>query len=89
MFGEAGGRTFLGTVMGMERGKVHVLLDEPPIDVKAYLRHMHGEPEITADHTTLRDAKGVRYRVGDAVRVGVLDRERGSKRWRLVVQREG
>ena len=66
-----------GTVMGLTGGRVHVALDEPPIDVKVYLE----------------DARKVRFggaaagdlALGDRVEVTVRSRDRKSGRWDLAL----
>jgi ribonuclease R len=69
----------LATVMGVSRDAVHVTLDDPPVDLKVYLRHQ-GEVKRTTDQlAVVREADGsVVCEVGDAVLVRVrgLDRER-------------
>ena len=77
-----------GTVMGVSRSKVHVALDEPPIDVKVYIHHLQrrhgGRVAQGRDRVTLRRRDGKRLRtVGDAVEVRVRDRDRGRDRWEL------
>lgn len=64
-----------GIVMGLTGGRVHVALDQPPIDVKVYLE----------------DARKVRFggaaagdlALGDRVEVSVRGRDRKSGRWDL------
>ena len=77
-------RILAGTLMGLSRGKAYVRLDDPGIDVKAYLRHQQrfgGSVAIEADGTTLRRGGSTLARVGDsiALRVDGLD----GKRWVL------
>ena len=79
-----------GTVMGVSRDKVHVLLDDPPIDVKVYARHLEkqrrdGPLRQGRDHLTLRRAKGGARvaTVGEAVRVRVDGHDRKRDRWTL------
>ena len=77
-----------GTVMGVSRSKVHVALDEPPIDVKVYIHHLSrrlGRRLAQGrDRVTLREADGTRrVTVGDEVAVRVTGRDRGRDRWEL------
>ncbi len=77
-----------GTVMGVSRSKVHVVLDEPPIDVKVYIHHLSrrlgGRVAQGRDRVTLRRADGTRlHTVGDEVAVRVTGRDRGRDRWQL------
>ncbi len=77
-----------GTVMGVSRSKVHVVLDDPPIDVKVYinhLRHQLGRRLAQGrDRVTLRFDDGARlHTVGDEVHVRVCGRDRGRDRWQL------
>ena len=77
-----------GTVMGVSRSKVHVALDEPPIDVKVYIHHLSrrlGRRLAQGrDRVTLREADGTRrVTVGDEVTVRVTGRDHGRDRWEL------
>jgi ribonuclease R len=79
-----------GTVMGLTRSKVHVTLDDPPLDLKIYLREL-GKAlggawlEVDPDGVTLRVPKTgqVVLRVGDAVRLVTVALDRASDRWIL------
>ncbi len=80
-----------GTVLGVSRSKVHVGLDEPPIDVKVYIDHLRrrlgGNGHRLAqgrDRITLRRGDGKRLdTVGDEVEVRVTGRDRERDRWEL------
>ncbi len=77
-----------GTVLGISRSKVHVGLDEPPIDVKVYLYHLAeqlGERVVQGrDGMTLRRADGTRLRaMGDEVALRVRGRDATRDRWQL------
>ncbi len=78
-----------GTVLGISRTKVHVGLDDPPIDIKIYIQHLqeHHPDRIAQgrDRMTLRNLKtGERlWAVGDSVTVRVVDRDTARDRWRL------
>lgn len=79
-----------GTVMGVSRSKVHVTLDEPPIDVKVYVHHLQrqlgGRVAQGRDRMTLRNLAegGAALRiVGDEVAVRVRGRDAGRDRWEL------
>jgi len=73
-----------GTLLGLTPTKAHVLLDEPPIDVKVYLRDARGGLRVDDAHATLRDEAGaVRAKVGDAAGLDVLGRDERRDRWRL------
>lgn len=78
-----------GTVMGLARGKVHVLLDEPPIDVKVYTVHLEAALGLRLvlgrDATALRDERtgDAVLRVGDEVSVVVVGRDETLDRWEL------
>ncbi len=90
-----------GTVMGVSRSKVHVGLDEPPIDVKVYLHHLRRRSAALAplrgdahrlaqgrDRITLRRGDGRRlHTVGDEVAVRVTGRDRERDRWELELLR--
>ena len=75
--------------MGLARGKVYVLLDEPPIDVKVYLRHQkrfaEAPLEMDPHGTTLRSGDRTLCRLGDAVRVRVRGKDAERDRWILTL----
>ncbi len=80
----------LGTVMGLSPSKVLVALDDPPVDVKLYVRDL-GRARggawltLTDDGAALSDeTSGERVlRVGDAARVVLEGRDPGQDRWIL------
>ncbi|MEM7586997.1 MAG: RNB domain-containing ribonuclease [Acidobacteriota bacterium] len=78
-----------GTVLGISRSKVHVGLDDPPIDVKVYIHHLQKRQSQRIaqgrDGMTLRNlATGDPVNaVGDAVAVRVAERDAARDRWRL------
>ncbi|MEN0060743.1 MAG: RNB domain-containing ribonuclease [Myxococcota bacterium] len=75
------------TVMGVSRGRVHVQLDEPPIDAKVYFRHLsdrHGPLTADALGMAAHRADGTPLVVaGDSVQVRVLGRDAETDRWAL------
>ncbi len=82
----ATGRRWSGTVMGLTRGKVHVQLDDPAIDVKSYLRTQDRELHLDARGCQLADARGAWLSVGDPVTVWVVGREVSADRWDVRVK---
>jgi len=78
-----------GTLMGLNRRKVHVLLDDPKIDVKLYLDYLtelaSGPVTISDDGAEL-DLGQAACRIGDQVRVQVRERDAGQDRWILALQ---
>ncbi len=92
LFASAGDREFTGTVMGCTSEKLHVLLDEPPVDVKLYGRHLAKalgrKVAASDDGAELRDQDGkVVCRLGDRARVRVLGRDERAQRWQLSLSR--
>jgi ribonuclease R len=80
------GTAFVGTVMGLSRGRIHVQLDEPAVDVKVYLRH---QPGAIDDRRCQVGCEGAEVlRVGDAVRVTVHGRDEAADRWILRATRQ-
>ncbi|MEM7250627.1 MAG: RNB domain-containing ribonuclease [Pseudomonadota bacterium] len=73
-----------GTVVGISRKKVHVSLDDPPIDVKVYFAHL-GEGVRMRDDVTAGDETTTVCALGDRVSLEVvgLEREHGRERWRF------
>jgi ribonuclease R len=76
-------RKLSGTLMGAEGSKAYIRLDEPPIDVKVYLK-LASEPMAPSDDGTslLRDGDVV-FRLGDHVSVIVVDKHATKDRWIL------
>lgn len=84
-------RSFRGTVMGLTRSKIHVTLDEPPIDVKLYVRHQRrlvaGELELGDEGAAMVAGGEIFCRLGDAVKVHVEGRDDEHDRWILTLER--
>ena len=85
------GGEFAGTVMGMTRGKIHVMLDLPPIDVKVYMGHQQrfakGDLKVSEDGSVLSEDRGSTLcRLGDEVAVRVRGRDEKKDRWILTVE---
>ncbi len=81
----------VGTVVGIAPGKVHVLLDEPTIDVKLYMgdvgKGLGGFLVPSHDGAALSlDGKRV-LTLGDEVRLRVEGRDAARDRWVLVPRR--
>jgi ribonuclease R len=77
-----------GTVVGIAPGKVHVLLDEPHIDVKLYMgdvgKGLGGFLVVAHDGAALAlDGRRV-LTLGDSVRLRVEGRDESRDRWVLV-----
>lgn len=85
------GRTRTATVMGLGGDKVHLLLDDPPIDAKWYHAHAHaqvgGRVRADPDGITLLGPSGPIVAVGDGVDVAVRSFDPDRKRWELAVTR--
>lgn len=77
-------RPLRGTLMGLARGKAHIRLDQPTLDVKAYLKHQArfgGPVSIGAEGSTLLREGAPLARVGDPVELVVHPPE--NERWVL------
>ncbi|HZO13129.1 MAG TPA: RNB domain-containing ribonuclease [Polyangiaceae bacterium] len=77
-----------GTLMALTRGKLHVLLDDPGVEVKIYTRHLERQlrtrVDTSPDGIALVDAHGkTLWRLGDAVNVQLVGRDRKDDRWKL------
>jgi hypothetical protein len=75
--------------MGITRDKVHVRLDDPPIDVKVYVGHLSGQRgaiELSPSGAALRCADGSSWALGDAVKLRVLGRDEERDRWELAIR---
>jgi exoribonuclease R len=76
-----------GTLMGVTRAKLHVQLDDPPLDVKVYARHLP-EPWVADDGPATARCGARVIRLGDIVGLTVAGRDdRG--RWRLALAPDG
>ena len=75
------------TVLGIDRKKTYVQLDDPPIDVKVYHRHLADRlgrnVEAGYDGVSLRAGRRHFLALGDAVTLRALGLDRGSDRWQL------
>jgi ribonuclease R len=78
------------TVMGLSRNKVHVALDDPPLDLKLYLRELGRVLggvwlEPSEDGVSLREQRSGRvvFSVGDALDLETLALDAGTDRWVL------
>ncbi len=76
------GDAWPATVMGLSSTKLHVQLDDPPIDAKLYLRDWAG---ARADGAVLRVEGRAVLRVGDSVQVQAYGRDAQRDRWQLRV----
>jgi ribonuclease R len=75
-----------GTVMGCSDAKLYVQLDEPPLEVKVYLRDL--SRALGAPAELVRGGAGLRvgdrrFDVGGAITLRVADYDRRHDRWRL------
>lgn len=86
LFSEArqGSRSLVGTLMGLTSSKAHVLLDDPAVDVKVYLRDM---PELKRRDDVSLEVDGLALRVGDPVRLVVEGQDLERNRWKLVLRK--
>jgi ribonuclease R len=80
-----------GTVLGMTRGKAHVMLDDPAIEVKVYSQHLERlldtRIDLSSDGVQLERSDGsVVCCIGDTVRIRVHERD-GQKRWIIDLER--
>lgn len=76
--------------MGIAKNKVHVALDEPPLDLKLYLRELGqvlGGVWLTPseDGVSLLEERSGRvvFSVGDAIDLETLALDSGTDRWVL------
>ena len=84
---EAGGGERPGSLMGLTRRKLHVRIEDPPLDVKLYLHHL----EQQCDHRLRVDDEGLRLMrgnealltLGDKVVLRVRGQDRDADRWAL------
>lgn len=73
-----------GTVLGFGSDRIHVQLDEPRLDLKAYLADQPDSWRV--DPLETEAVSGERaVRLGDRVRLAVDGLDRARDRWRLVV----
>ncbi|MFT4626448.1 MAG: ribonuclease R [Myxococcota bacterium] len=88
LLGRRVGTDLPGTVMGVGKGRVYVQLDDPPVDVKVYTRHLASGARPDGLDTALVGADGaVVARLGDRVQVRVVGPDRDSDRWALDLRR--
>jgi ribonuclease R len=81
----------LGTVMGIDRSKIYVLLDEPAVEIKVYLHYLSEalstELQIDQDAVALhtKHDQQVIARMGDAVSIMVNGWDKKRDRWILLI----
>ncbi|MCB9693641.1 MAG: RNB domain-containing ribonuclease [Alphaproteobacteria bacterium] len=79
-----------GVVLGLTPSRVHVQLVEPRIDVKVYTAHIErdlGTSLELVDGVVLRGPDGAAvWRLGDRVRVVVVERDDRRDRWNLALR---
>jgi len=75
-----------GLAMGLSRGKLHVQLDEPGIDVKIYLMYLRETyGELQSEGASVMRGGEPLVRVGDRVRLRVERRDTERDRWALTL----
>lgn len=79
------------TILGITKKKVHIGLDDPPIDAKVYVSHLSRQAgcRLTADGAGARlcDPSGrVHWKTGDAARVRVVGWDAQAARWELALE---
>ncbi len=72
-----------GTLMGAQGSKAYVRLDEPPIDVKVYLKLGSRQLTPTRSGIALLEDEQAVFRLGDEVGVRVLHKDETRDRWVL------
>jgi len=72
-----------GTLMGAERKKAYVRLDEPPIDIKVYLNLAPTKLTASDDGATLLANGHAVHRLGDKVDIQVIEKDPNRDRWIL------
>ena len=86
---EAARTQFLGTVMGLRGSRLYVELDEPPVEVKIYVRDLaEGKERFRSQRSDAVLTSGDRsFRLGDCVRVWVRGYDPKRRRWQLQADR--
>ena len=83
----AGGGERPGSLMGLSKRKLHVRLDEPPLDVKVYLHHLERQcgHRLRVDDDGLRLLRGGEtvLTLGDRVALSTRGPDRDADRWAL------
>ncbi len=78
-----------GTVLGLSRTRLHVRLDELPLEIKVYTAHIEASLGCSYDsdetELTLSPVQGAgpAWRVGDAITLRLVGRDAERDRWRL------
>ncbi len=79
-----------GTVLGLTRSRLHVRLDQLPLELKVYVAHVQDALGLRyeADDESLvlapLDGEGPRWRVGDPITLQLAGRDERRDRWKLV-----
>lgn len=81
----SGGRPRVGTLMGLSRRKLHVRLEDPPLDLKVYLHHLERQAahrlSVDDDRTVLRRGKEPVLHLGDRLALQTIGTDRDADRW--------
>lgn len=78
----------VGTILGLRPTRVYVQLDDPPIDVKVYVRDLAPGYRLADDGAAMsREGQaGARLRLGDRVEVRTRGYDKRRRRWRLDIR---
>jgi ribonuclease R len=76
-----------GTVMGLQKNKIYVVLDEPPIEVKVYLADIEKQTgkrfRLDENEITLSSRDGPEAILGDELALQVTGYDEATGRWQL------
>jgi ribonuclease R len=72
-----------GTLMGMQGSKAYVRLDQPPIDIKVYLKLAPTRLRPSGDSASLLKGGEAVHHLGDKVGVYVVSKDEDRDRWIL------
>ena len=80
-----------GTILGMTTSRLYVSLDDPPVELKVYVRDLEqalgGRLRLTRSEVEMRARRGPRFRLGDEIRLITAGHDDAHHRWRLVPAR--
>jgi ribonuclease R len=82
---------YTGTILGMRSSRLYVRLDEPPIELKVFVKDIESQTGhsfvLTKNNTVLRSSKAAfvhQFKIGDQIRLRVSKQDKKKKRWVIV-----
>ncbi len=77
-----------GTILGMTASRLYVTLDDPPVELKVYVRDLERalgtKLRLSRSEVEMRARRGPRFCLGDEIRLVTAGHDASHDRWQLV-----